>query len=93
MEIGSTDAIPGAYAIVEIPIKTEEELVIPVSAIYRVGAIEYVFVVKDGIANLRVIKTGEKIGDKVVVLSGLHKGERIAISGINKLCDGARVEG
>ena len=93
VEIGSTDAIPGAYAIVEIPIKTEEELVIPVSAIYRVGAIEYVFVVKDGIANLRVIKTGEKIGDKVVVLSGLHKGERIAISGINKLCDGARVEG
>jgi len=86
-------AIPGTYATVEIPSSSETEIVIPASAVYRVGSLEYVFVIKNGTAHLRLIKTGKRVGDKVTVLSGLHKGEVIAVSGINKLCDGARVEG
>ncbi|MEO2082733.1 MAG: efflux RND transporter periplasmic adaptor subunit [Desulfurobacteriaceae bacterium] len=85
--------IPGTYAVVEIPVLSAEEVIVPLSAVYRVGAVEYVFVVEGGVAHLRVIKTGERIGDKVVVLSGLHPGERIAVSGISSLVDGARVEG
>jgi multidrug efflux pump subunit AcrA (membrane-fusion protein) len=87
------DAIPGTYAVVEFPSVRVEAIVIPKSAIYRVGALEFVFVIENGVAHLRPIKTGEEIGDKVVVLSGLHKGEKIAVSNVNNLVDGALVEG
>ncbi|RUM44001.1 MAG: efflux RND transporter periplasmic adaptor subunit [Desulfurobacterium sp.] len=90
---GAPDVIPGTYATVEIPVHTREEITIPASAVYRVGALEYVFVIENGTAHLRLIKTGERKGDEVIVLSGLHKGEVIATSGVNKLCDGAKVEG
>jgi len=85
--------VPGTYAVVKFPVSQVKALVIPKSAVFRVGAVEYVFVVKDGIAHLRVIKTGETIGDSVVVLSGLHPGEVIAVTNVNNLVDGARIEG
>lgn len=85
--------IPGAYATVEIPATERERLVIPASAVRRVGALEYVFVVENGVARLRLVKTGEKVGGKVTVLSGLRKGETVVVSGVGKLKDGARIEG
>jgi len=84
---------PGTYAVVKIPKKKVTVLTVPKSAIYRVGAVEYVFVVKDGIAHLRMVKTGESVGDKVEILSGLLPGESIAVTNVDKLADGARVEG
>ncbi len=94
VEIGSVEGvIPGSYAVVSLPIGEEETVVVPESAIYRVGALEYVFVIKDGTAHLRLVKTGKRVDGKVVVLSGLHRGEKIAVSRVNQLCDGARVEG
>ncbi|ADU96721.1 efflux transporter, RND family, MFP subunit [Thermovibrio ammonificans HB-1] len=86
-------AVPGTYAVVEFPTVKVETIVVPKSAIYRVGALEFVFVVKDGVAHLRPVKTGETIGDKVVILSGLRPGEVIAVTKVNSLVDGARVEG
>jgi len=86
-------AVPGTYAVVEFPTVKAESVVVPKSAIYRVGALEFVFVVKDGVAHLRPVKTGETLGDKVVILSGLKPGETIAVSKVNSLVDGARVEG
>ncbi len=86
-------AIPGTYAVVEFPSVKVESLAVPKSAIYRVGALEFVFVVESGVAHLRPVKTGETFGDMVIILSGLHKGEKIAVSNVNKLVDGARVEG
>ncbi|SMO32160.1 RND family efflux transporter, MFP subunit [Balnearium lithotrophicum] len=85
--------IPGTYAVVKFPEKVVNTITVPESAIYRLGALEYVFVIKDGIAHLRLVKTGERIGSRVVVLSGLNPGERIAVSNVNNLVDGARVEG
>jgi len=85
--------IPGTYATVEIPVSSRKEILIPAFAIYRVGSLEYVFVIENGTAHLRFIKTGKRKGDKVTVLSGLHEGEIIAVSDVNKLCDGAKVEG
>ncbi len=87
------NAIPGTYAVVEIPSLKAEAVAVPKSAIYRVGAVEYVFVVKNGIAHLRIVKTGEKVGNMVIVLSGLHPGEKIAVTKVEDLVDGARVEG
>ena len=86
-------AIPGTYAVVEFPSVKVEAIAVPKSAIYRVGALEFVFVIENGVAHLRPIKTGETLGDRVIVLSGLHRGEKIAVTKVNNLVDGARVEG
>ncbi len=91
--VENLNAIPGTYAVVEIPSLKGEAVAVPKSAIYRVGAVEYVFVVEDGIAHLRIIKTGEEVGNSVIVLSGLHPGEKIAVSKVEELVDGAKVEG
>jgi len=87
------NAIPGTYAVVEIPSLKAEAVAVPKSAIYRVGAVEYVFVVKNGIAHLRIVKTGEEVGNMVIILSGLHPGEKVAVTKVEDLVDGARVEG
>jgi multidrug resistance efflux pump len=87
-------AIPGTYAVIEFPTSKREVLAVPKSAIYRVGALEFVFVIKNGVAHLRSVKTGGELENgKVVILSGLHAGERIAVSNVNNLVDGAKVEG
>ena len=86
-------AIPGTYAVVELPSLKTEAVAVPKSAIYRVGAVEYVFVVKNGVAHLRIVKTGEQVGNMVIILSGLHPGERVAVTKVEDLVDGARVEG
>jgi len=87
------NAIPGTYAVVEIPSLKVEAVAVPKPAIYRVGALEYVFVVKNGIAHLRFVKTGEEVGNMVIILSGLHPGEKVAVTKVEDLVDGARVEG
>ncbi|TCK05424.1 efflux RND transporter periplasmic adaptor subunit [Phorcysia thermohydrogeniphila] len=87
------NVIPGTYAVIEFPISSRKEISIPASAVYRVGSLEYVFVIENGTAHLRLIKTGKRKGDRVTVISGLHEGETIAVSGVSKLCDGAKVEG
>lgn len=84
---------PGTYAVVKIPKKKVTVLTVPKSAIYRVGAVEYVFIVKDGTAHLRIVKTGETFGNRVEILSGLLPGEYVAVTNVNELADGARVEG
>lgn len=87
------NVIPGMYATVLIPQKKEQKILIPQSAIYRVGALEYVYVIdKNNVAHLRYVKTGRKIDGKVEIISGLRPGDRIAVTGIENLCDGAKVE-
>jgi multidrug efflux pump subunit AcrA (membrane-fusion protein) len=40
----------------------------------------------------RLVKTGKSIGNKVEILSGLAAGEKVAVSQMDRLSDGARVE-
>ena len=47
----------------------------------------------DGKVEYRLVKTGKTFGNQVEVLSGLTAGEKVAVSQIDRLRDGARVEG
>jgi multidrug efflux pump subunit AcrA (membrane-fusion protein) len=46
---------------------------------------------QEGIARLRLIKTGKIYGDRVEVLSGLTEGEQIVVDGLAAVNDGTRV--
>lgn len=71
-------------------------LLIPSTAIFRVGGKNFVYVAedKDGtqVAKLKPIELGEIQGDRYQVKSGLRAGDRLAISNILKLRDGASLK-
>jgi RND family efflux transporter MFP subunit len=51
-----------------------------------------VFVVQDGKAALRAIKTGDILNSSIIVTEGVQAGERVVTSGTSFLYDGAPVE-
>lgn len=68
-------------------------LAVPQKAISRAGGFEGVFVVTaDNVARLVMVKTGMQTGDRIEILSGIDPGSRVAVSPLDKLADGARVE-
>jgi RND family efflux transporter MFP subunit len=75
--------------------KTAPGLVVPVTAVARVNGQYFVFVAEnaDGklVAHQRPIKVGSIVGDDYPVLDGIKPGEKVVISGAQKLVDGAPV--
>jgi RND family efflux transporter MFP subunit len=69
-------------------------LAVPKRAITRAGGSEGVFTVGalDNVARLSMVTLGAEFDDRVEVLSGIQDGDRVALSPIDKLSDGARVE-
>jgi len=69
-------------------------LAVPKRAITRAGGSEGVFTVgaRDNVARLSMVTLGAEFDDRVEVLSGIEDGARVALSPIDKLSDGARVE-
>ena len=84
----------GEYGQASFPIGEARGLAVPGSAVVEHGELQGVFVVAaDGNVEYRLVKTGKTFGDRVEILSGLAAGEKIAVSQIDRLRDGARVEG
>ena len=69
-------------------------LAVPTRAITRAGGSDGVFTIgaRDNVARLSMITVGAEFGDRVEVLSGIEAGDRVALSPIDRLSDGARVE-
>jgi len=56
------------------------------------GALTSVWVVdKDSIARMRLVKVGKVVGNRVEILSGLSDGERVVVSGSEKINEGVKV--
>jgi multidrug efflux pump subunit AcrA (membrane-fusion protein) len=83
---------PGTFARVHIESgKTDEVVSVPYAALqYRYG-VNRVFVVEGDKLVVRELKTGERMGDRVEILSGVKAGERIAMTDVEKLADGMKV--
>jgi RND family efflux transporter MFP subunit len=67
-------------------------LLVPQSAVLARGQIRSVYVVEGDTARLRFVTLGEGRDDRREVLSGLTVGERIIVTPVPLLADGARVE-
>jgi RND family efflux transporter MFP subunit len=83
---------PGQFATVRITqSKPEPAVMIPTSAVRTEGDINKVFVVKDGVANERLVQLGFLENDMIEVKQGIQEGETVATSNIDKLGDGVIV--
>ena len=85
---------PGGFARVHIVTDlVEHVLTVPAVALqYRYG-VNRVFVVKGDRLHATEIKIGDRVGDRVEVVSGVAAGEPIAAAEVEKLADGMRVTG
>ncbi len=84
----------GEYGQASFPIGEVKQLAVPSSAVVEHGELQGIFVVTpEGVAEYRLVKTGKTFGSRVEILSGLAAGEKVAVSQIDRLRDGARVEG
>ena len=66
-------------------------LAVPSSAVFRRDGIMHAFVVRDGRATLRPVRTGRTNGAATAVLEGLSEGDLVVTDGQFALRDGARV--
>jgi RND family efflux transporter MFP subunit len=80
--------------------QTREGLVLPVTAAVRINGQHFAFVAEEGqgpdgkpalVARQRALKVGPIVGEDYPVLEGLKPGERVVVSGAQKLIDGAPI--
>jgi len=84
----------GEYGQASFPIGETKRLAVSSSAVLDHGELQGIFVVAgDGNVEYRLVKTGKTFGNRVEILSGVAAGEKVAISKIDRLRDGTRVEG
>jgi HlyD family secretion protein len=73
------DVVPGMFGRLLIPMKGEDVLLIPASAVIRAGQLTMVNVAEQGIVRRRTVQLGRSIGDQFEVLSGLGPGEAVVL--------------
>lgn len=84
----------GEYGKVRVRMGAAEALFVPQSAVIERGELEGAFVAgENNILHFRLVTTGRVSGGQVEILSGLNPGERVAVSNVDRLRDGERVEG
>jgi multidrug efflux pump subunit AcrA (membrane-fusion protein) len=75
--------------------RATQGLTVPLLSIVRVNGQPFVFVAqeKDGrmVAEQRIVQLGDVVGNDVAVTGGLHPNERIVVSGVQKLINGAPI--
>jgi RND family efflux transporter MFP subunit len=84
------------YVRARIVWKTADGLVVPVTAVLRISGQFFAFVAEPAaggalVARQRAIKVGPIVGDTYPVLEGIKPGDRVVVSGAQKLADGAPI--
>ncbi len=86
---------PGMFARTTFDMGHKQGVMVPDVAVQKqVGTAErYLYViVGDSVAERRRVELGRQVGDRVDILSGVAPGERVAVTALSKLYDGAKVE-
>jgi len=84
LEGTGADVLPGTFGRLWVADDARQTIVIPASAVYSVGQIELVQIVKDGRAIRRAVRTGQKHGASVEVLSGLDAGDALLVKPVQE---------
>lgn len=92
LDLPSTPGLrTGQFGRVSVPVAETKLLIVPKESVIQRGQMELVFVVREGHASLRLVKTGKKLTTGYEILSGLEDGEQVVVRGAAKLADGQPV--
>lgn len=79
----------GLFGRVRFPAEIRESVAVPASSIVSRGQLSGVYVIDAADkARFQLVKTGEEMGDRVEVLSGLEEGDRVVIHSVEPIQDG-----
>ena len=83
---------PGTFARLSVRTnKADKVLTLPYSALqYRYG-VNRVFVVKGDRLVAKELRVGERLGERIEIVSGIAAGEPVAMTDVDKLVDGLKV--
>jgi membrane fusion protein (multidrug efflux system) len=84
--------LPGQYLKVRVVAGVQAAIVVPQTAVAQNQAGRFVWVVADGKATQRQIRTGNWLGDNWVVLEGLKAGDTVILDNLGRLRPGAPVQ-
>lgn len=85
---------PGQFATVRIlQERTAPAILIPARAVLNEGGVSRVYVIKNGLAEQRLVQTGQTEGDLIEIKSGVAADEQVATSNLEQLTDGMIVKG
>jgi HlyD family secretion protein len=83
---------PGMSAVARLRVRTARDvLAAPVSAVFRAGQRDAVWVVVNGKARKRLVRIGAQGESRAEVLDGLKAGERIVVRGADRVRSGQQV--
>src|SRR4051812_6022966 len=83
---------PGILVATKLIIRTENSVVVPTVAVQRSQNGNFVFVVKDGVAKVQLVKVDRTFQGVSVIAEGLSGSEDVVVDGQLLLSDGSRVE-
>lgn len=86
---------PGMFARTNFDMGKKKGVMVPDVAVQKqVGTADrYLYVIKgDSVAERRRVEVGRQVGDRVDILSGVAPGEKVAVTALSKLYDGAATE-
>jgi RND family efflux transporter MFP subunit len=84
---------PGQFATVRVlQPQTSPAVLVPVRAVRAETGTNYVFIIKDGHAEKRIVQLGQAEADLVEIKSGVAAGEQVATSNVELLNDGTPVK-
>ncbi|MGA7533726.1 MAG: efflux RND transporter periplasmic adaptor subunit [Pseudolabrys sp.] len=82
---------PGTLVTTDMTLRNEEGVVVPSQAVQVSQTGTFVFVIKDGLAQVQTVKVERQIGAESVISSGLSGGETVVTEGQLLLSSGTRV--
>ena len=83
---------PGMFLTVHLARDATDALVVPEQALVPEQGDMFVFLVKDGTVEKRLVRIGQRRVGNVQVVQGLSAGDLVVTEGTQKLRDGARVQ-
>ena len=86
------DLRSGQFGRVSVPAGNASVLHVPESSLLARGQLEYVMVADNGVARLRLVRTGRRQSGRASVVSGLDAGEKVVVKGLEGLADGQPLE-
>ncbi len=88
---GKTEILPGMFVRVKLHLESADNvIVLPVEAVVKRQAAErVVFIAEDGKARVQKVTTGIETGSHIQIVSGVRPGDKVIVSGNEKLKDGA----
>lgn len=85
---------PGMFARTEFNMGNRLSLTVPDVAVQKQMGVadRYLYVIKNGVAERRVVTVGRQVGTRVEILSGVEAGEEVAVTALSKIKNGTSVE-